>query len=337
MNKNKWVKTFFIGSIVIILMVSGINYIVNPYNVFGHGYDKYFLNKTEILSGEMTTFYVVNRIKPKTIMMGTSRIGFFPETQLNGYVDTPIYNLALAGSSVDEQSAYIKYMVKYHHIKNVIWSLDFFSFNPTKPINSTFETKRLSDQIFWNDYTVSLFNFKTFARSLKTVKSNLLTAEENSQTILLSKSEIESNINATLIEYAREKTFLKSHTFKTPSSINSKIKILKETVGFCRENNVSITLYTSPVYFKHIDLYYSMGLGDTFKYWKKSLANIQPYTDFCTYNSISRNSRMFRDSSHATQQVGNLIFGRIFNPQVQGLPNDFGVLINPENISIYLK
>lgn len=318
-------------------MVSGINYIVNPYNVFGHGYDKYFTNKTEILSGEMTTFYVANRIKPKTIMMGTSRIGLFKESQLDGYVDAPIHHLALAGSSIDEQSAYIQYMIKHHHIKNVIWSLDFFSFNPTKPIKPTFEAERLSDEIFWNDYAISFFNLKTFVRSLKTIKNNLLTPTENPHTKVLSRAEVEENVKATLAEYKREKSFLKSEAFKTPSSIDNKINILKKTIELCRENNVSVTLYTSPVYYKHIDLYYSMGLGKTFEHWKKSLADIQSYTDFCIYNAFSHDIMNFRDSSHTISDTGTLVFRRIFDSTSTTLPEDFGYTITHSNINKHLN
>lgn len=337
MDKNKWVKTFFIGSIVIILMVSGINYIVNPYNVFGHGYDKYFPNKTEILSDEMTKFYVVNRLQPKTIMIGTSRIGFFQESQLTPYLDSPIYNLALSGSSIDEQASHIEYMIKHHHIKNIIWSLDFFSFNPTKPINPPFEEKRLSNDPFWNDYLISLFNLKTFNKSIETIKSNYLSSKNNTSKEVPNKEEIELKIDYTLKEYATKEAFLKSESFKIPSSIDQKVALVKKTIAFCHENNVSVTLYTSPVYYKHIDMYYSMGLGDTFEYWKKSLADIQPYTDFCIYNSISYDMMKFRDSSHAISNVGELVFARIFDSKLANSSQNFGYTVTSYNINQHLN
>lgn len=337
MDKNKWVKTFFIGSIVIILMVSGINYIVNPYNVFGHGYDKYFPNKTEILSDEMTKFYVANRLQPKTIMIGTSRIGFFQESQLTPYLDAPIYNLALSGSSIDEQASHIEYMIKHHHIKNIIWSLDFFSFNPTKPINPPFEEKCLSNDPFWNDYLISLFNLKTFNKSIETIKSNYLPSKNNTSKEVPNKEEIERKIDYTLKEYATKEAFLKSEPFKIPSSIDRKVALVKKTIAYCHENNVSVTLYTSPVYYKHIDMYYSMGLGDTFEYWKKSLADIQPYTDFCVYNSISYDMMKFRDSSHAISNVGELVFIRIFDSKLANSSQNFGYTVTPYNINQHLN
>lgn len=337
MHTKQWIKTFFIGSIFIILVVSMINYIVNPYNIFGHGYDKYFPNKTEILSDEMTKFYVANRIHPKTIMIGTSRIGFFSESQLSPYLDAPIYNLSLPGSTIDEQAAHIEYMIKHHHIKNIIWSLDFFSFNPSKPRNPAFDPERLSNKIYWNDYLISLFSFKTLAKSIKIIKKKFLSPPNKIYSQPFSRVQIAANIDYTLKEYAGQKLFLKSELFKDPASINQKIELLKKTIIFCHENNVTCILYTSPVYYKHIDMYYSIGLGNTFEYWKKSLADIQPYTDFCAYNTLNHDMMKFRDSTHVISNVGELVFARIFNSKIDDLPHDFGYTVTHDNVDQYLN
>lgn len=335
MPAKRWILFFSISIAIVITLVSGINYSVNPYNVFGHHFDALFKNKTEILSDEMTKFYVVNRIKPKTIMLGTSRIGLFPENQLSPYVEGPIFNLGLPGSSIEEQIAYLDYMITHHPIKNVIWSLDFFSFNPTKPKNATFIPDRLSDDIYYNDYLVALFNFKTLQRSFNTVKSNQIPASYPDQPY--SRAEVESNIRDVLHQYAKEKNFLNSEEFKEPASINPKIALVKKTIELCRKKHISCVLYTSPVYYQDIDMIYSLGLGNTFEYWKKSLASIHPYTDFCTYSALSHDPMKFRDSSHVIGSVGKQIFARIFAPDNKTLSSDFGQTITSQNIDEHLN
>lgn len=334
-HHRQWIKTFFIASALIILTVSGINYLVNPYNIFGHNYDARFKNKTEILSDQMTKFYVANRLKPKTIMLGTSRIGLFPENQLAPYVDGPIFNLGLPGSSIDEQIAYLNYMITHHHIKNVIWSLDFFSFNPSKLQSPAFIPDRLSDGIYYNDYFIALFNFKTLQRSFHTVELNQIPASYPDQPY--SRAEVESNIRDVLHQYAKEKNFLSSEAFKEPASINPKIALLRKTIELCRQKHIACILYTSPVYYQHIDMIYSLGLGNTFEYWKKSLASIQPYTDFCTYSALSHDPMEFRDSSHVVASVGQRIFARIFNPDKNISSSDFGQTITPYTIDEHLN
>lgn len=331
METKKWVKRFIASSLVIISIVSGINLIVNPYNVFGHGLDGFTPQKGNLLSDRMSKFYIANRLEPRTIMMGTSRIGLFRESQLTPYLDGPIYNASMAGSTIDEQAAYIRYMVGRGYVKNVVWSLDFFAFNPTKPIDPSFEVQRLSDSPYPNDYLISLFSFKTLKRSFMTLQSNF-ECQKIDQNLTL--AQIQQNIRYTLNEYAGEQTFLKSETFKNPSSIDPKIALIRETVRFCRERNVACTLYTSPVFYRHIDMVYGIGLGNTFEYWKKELASIQPYTDFCTYSALSKEPMKFRDSSHVIGDIGEMVFARLFSDR-HTVPADFGILVTPATIEAH--
>lgn len=336
-NSKVWLQTFFIVSITIIFFVSFLNYVINPYNIFEHGLDEKFKNKPEILSDEMTKFYVANRIKPQTIMIGTSRIGFFPENQLTPYLDGPIFNFGLPGSTIEEQVAHVDYMIEKHNIKYIIWSLDFFSFNPDKPVNAAYSHARLSDHIYYNDYLVSLFNFKTLNRSYKTIKSNIL---NKSNPVFTGQpytpEQVETQINIVLKQYAHETNFLRSDKFKDPSSINRKLKLFRDVLKRCEQKKIICFIYTSPVYYQHIDMIYSLGLGNTFEHWKKSLAFIHPYTDFCTYSQLSHDPMQFRDSSHAIGDVGKLIFARILDSRPRQVPIDFGIPITSSNIEKHL-
>lgn len=335
MLAKQWIKLFFISIIFVITLVSGINYIVNPYNIFGHGYDSLFKNKPEILSDEMTRFYVANRVNPQTIMLGTSRIAFFPEEQLAPYLKGPIYNLGMRGSTINEQIDYLEYMINHHNIKNIVWALDFFAFNPTKPNNPVFEQKRLSDSIYYDDYQLALFSFNTLDRSIKTIEKNLFSKTDQEQN--LSREQIESNIRDVLHQFATDKIYLKSEEFKEPSSIDPKIERLKKIIALCQQKKINCFIYISPVYYLHIDMIYSIGLGTTFEYWKKSLATVHPYTDFCTYSSLSKDLMQFKDSSHTIPSVGNLIFARIFDPNNPLVPSDFGYTVTLKNIDIHIN
>lgn len=337
METKQWVKCFIAGALIIIGIVSGINLIVNPYNIFGHGVDSFAPRKGYVLSDRMSKLYIANRLEPKTIMMGTSRIGLFKESQLAPYLDGPIYNASMAGSTIDEQAAYIRYMVGRGYVKNVVWSLDFFAFNPTKPIDPAFEVQRLSDAPYLNDYLISLFSFKTFTRSFKTVKKNIFSTPEPDETTgqPFTRKRVDFNINYILHQYATDATFLKSETFKNPSSIDPKIALVRETIQFCQERNVTCTLYTSPVFYRHIDMVYGIGLGNTFEYWKIELANIQSYTDFCTYSTLSKEPMKFRDSSHVIGDVGKIVFARLFSDR-HTAPDDFGILVTPATVKTHV-
>lgn len=335
----KWIKVFLLSSFLIIFFVSLFNYIINPYSIFNHGLDSNFPNKSNLLSDRMSKFYVANYRTPKTIIMGTSRSGLFSEKQLAPYTIGPVYNYSLAGSSIDEQAAYIQYMVTHHKLKTVVWSLDFFTFNPDKPMDQSFDPVRLSETFHENDYFIALFSFQTLNRTTKTVIKNLSStnADQNISGQPFTEKQIDFNIHYTLREYATEKSFLVSEKFKQPHSIDTKLLLVQKIVDLCKQHNVQCILYTSPVYYQHIDMIYAIGLGKTFEAWKTGIARISPFTDFCTYNTITKNKMNFRDSSHVITDIGELIFARIFEDKNVIIPNDFGYLATPENMALHIN
>lgn len=75
-------------------------------------------------------------------------------------------------------------------------------------------------------------------------------------------------------------------------------------------------------------MFYHLNLGNTYEHWKKELSNIFPFFDFSTKNSITNDFRNFIDSSHTKPEIGELIFGKIFDDRGVQVPNDFGIFIN---------
>jgi hypothetical protein len=299
----------------------------------------------------MTKFYEANHIQPATLMMGTSRMGFFNHTNLIPYAPSPIYNMAMAGASIHEQTRYLEYMITHHKLKTIVWGIDFFAFNPDKEDESSFSSERLNQTIYTHDYIDALFQYKTFERSLKTLKQNVHTDYSQQlirpyfeeaqylphQGLITDRHTIEQNVCRTLAEYKSSTVFLKSEKFKNPQSLTEGLMQFKNIVQLCKKHHIQCIFYISPVYREHLDMIYTMGLGESFEYWKKSLVDIQPYYDFCNYNSVTNGIMNFRDSAHISSTYAPMIFGKIFqNPLVEA-PDDFGVLVTKKNIDTLLS
>lgn len=352
MQNSSWTKYFILSIVSIFSVIILVNYLINPYNIFSHTYEgRYNYFKPYVSSDRMTKFYEAKNLHPSTLLMGTSRIGFFKSTYMSSYAPKPIYNLALAGSSIYEQASYLEYMINHQNIKLVVWALDFYSFNPDKKNEDTFDINRLNKSFYYSDYITSLLNYRTFEKSIQTIKENSkydysqqLTRplfEEaqyfNQQGQPYSYNEVNKNITATLNEYKNHTQFLKSTHFSNPHSIDPALKRVAYVINLCNEKHIPCIIYTSPVYVKHIDLIYSLNLGKTFNYWKRSLVTIHPYTDFCTYNSVTKNIMNFRDSSHIISDQGKIIFAKIFNDPKILVPQDFGYTITTQNITEHLN
>ncbi|NEQ87322.1 MAG: hypothetical protein F6K26_47080, partial [Moorea sp. SIO2I5] len=83
------------------------------------------------------------------------------------------------------------------------------------------------------------------------------------------------------------------------------------------------------------------GLWPELEKWKSRLVEITAVWDFSGYNSITTEAigegmKNYWDSSHYREEVGDLILNRLFSYQSQTVPEDFGVLITPENVESHL-
>lgn len=352
MRPHFWTRIYVSSVAFAIIVIVTTNYFVNPYNLFyPNPHTQYNRLKKDIISERMTYFYEMQYIRPQTLMVGTSRIGYFKSYTLKPYAPSPIFNLTLAGSSVYEQRRYIQYAIEHLPVKTIVWSLDFFSFNPIKQPYPSFSEDRLKHSIYLDDYLISLFSYRTFERSLKTLKINHREGpfDDNVsayyephhymdvQGQTLSYEEVRKNANWTLNEYADHEAFLKPAEFRNPQAITPKLAEVAYIINLCKEKHIRCLIYTSPVYREHLDMIYKLGLGDTYEYWKKGLAHITDYWDFNTYNSLTENLMNFRDSSHMVSDNGKFIFTRLFNAVPYLGPADFGYYATQENIDSHIK
>lgn len=263
-------------------------------------------------------------------MMGTSRIGLYPPKQLHPYLGGKIYNATLAGSTILEQSAYLEFFIESFTPSTIVWSLDFFSFNPDKAPYPSFSKERLLSAIYLDDYMEAIFSFKTLSKSIKTAKESFFSKVDTEIDQPFTPEQVASNIAHTLNQYATQKDFLYSENFKTPHSIDLNIARVQHIVTLAKKYNVTLILYLSPVYFSHLEMITRTGLGDTYAYWQTSLAKIHPYYNFATINSITKEAMNFRDSSHTVGSIGKLVFGKIFSDENVVTPENFGTFIQKE-------
>ena len=322
---KEWYRFFIVLVCLVIIFIVILNIAINPYKTFSH---QHLLNQktADTYSDRITHFYLSKHLKPQVIMMGTSRIGLYPSEYLLKYIDKKIYNSALAGSSIEEQSAYLTYYIEHFNLTHIVWSLDFFSFNPDKKPYPDFSTKRLEESFYLPDYAEATFNFKTSLISLKTIYANIgqiATTVEKDQPF--SDKQIQKNIEATLKQYKEGEMFLNSQNFLNPSSIDANLNRIKEVAQLCQKNGIELILYISPVHESHLEMIESSGLGETYSYMKQHLSFVHPYYDFGTKNTITQNFLNFRDSSHTVKSIGKLIFERILDKNLTTQDSDFGI------------
>jgi len=336
MSYKFWTKIFIFTSIIFFIFSATFNYIINPYDIFKHNLFTSFIQiKNHSVSERMSTFYYINNSKPTNLMIGTSRIGIFSTNSVEKYLGKNTYNMSIPGANIEEQTSYLRFMAYKHNIKNVVWALDFFSFNPDLKNDKSFTYDRVNPfKQIKDDHLIALFSLQTLKNSFKTLLDNInnkgpilnrkqLKKNVNSMYLSLNKKDIEMRTNIQINYYSNK--FLKYTNFNNQDSIKINILKVKKILDLYKEKNINIYIYTSPVQDSFLDLYKKLGLEKTFLQWKKDLQTITPYTDFCTYNSISKEKTNFIDGTHIMPTFESMIFAKIFHDKSINIPSDFGI------------
>jgi len=327
------------------------NFIVDPYAMFNtvkiDGFNKI---KNHTINDAMSKFYNARNSNPTILLIGTSRTEHIHPKYLAKYEDGKIYNLAIGGSGLSTHKKNIEYFIKNYKIKTIVYGVDFFSFSPYNKPSASSKYSRY-ENYFYNDYLDSLLGFKTLRRSIRTVKENLRNKENKreydigwatfandySHINLLGDKYIRKNINKILKVFSIAKDSFNYEAFKEPQSIDKNLLQLSEIIQLCNENKVKLHLFIPPIFSEITDLIYHKKYDRTYKYWKKSLAQYGNIYDFSGYNSITKDLHYYIDGSHYNKEVGKLILAKIFNDQSIKVPDDFGIILNKNNIDDILK
>lgn len=341
---KKWILKFLIYGITFCILFAGFNFSIDPYGVFGQE-NRLSKTKNHIASDRMTKFYYIKREKPRTILIGTSRIGVINPKYVEKYTKDKVYNLSLDASSIEEQYEYIKFLVNKTNTKNIIWGIDFFSFNPDSKLPFAFSQKRLNEDLYINDYRDSLFTMDALFASFLTLKDNIENKQnkvnfKTGQNLFLEHKQgfkaqgltfIDKKIEEGLEGYKKTKELYGSKNFKYPVKIDKKFIYIKEIINLCKKKNINLKIYISPIYIKTLNLIYELNLFKTYKYFQSNLAEITSFWDFNQNLQITLNKENFWDNSHVKEGVGNLIIDTIYKSSI------YGNFITYKNVSKHLE
>ena len=176
---KKYTINLLVSLAVVLLLIAGINWFVNPFDIFYsaeiEGFNKYkpALGRYARLSKT----YQVRKLKPDYIFLGSSRAlavpaGYLVPDQMNGF------NLALASGSTYEQVRMFQHAHAVNKLKRVVIGIDE---RLQSDVQQEFSEERLAvtpdgaAKVGWSrddmqDITAGLISFDALQASLKTIK-----------------------------------------------------------------------------------------------------------------------------------------------------------------------
>lgn len=337
---------FLLATFLPVLLAGLFNFAIDPYDVFDTP-DILGINHSKPKKDNNDRLFKATdiiRLKPVTVFIGSSRTkqGLDPDyVALKDY--QPAYNLAINGPNVYEVKRYLQHAIaNQKDLKEVVLGIDFFMFNANLDNQPTFSENRLEKQyLTWQDLINSLFSIDTLSASQSTIADSL--KEPNPDTDYGENGFMPNrNINDGNTKWRFNQSIKLYYSLHSNYQFSDKyFSDFQEIVELCRRNGIELKVFISPSHATNWETIREIGQWESFEQWKRKMVQIVPVWDFSGYNSITTEKiadkmQKYADNSHYTPKIGNLILDRLFEDRSENLPEDFGVLMTPENIDSHL-
>jgi hypothetical protein len=334
--------------------VALFNYTIDPYDVFNT--PNYFgLNHSKPKKDNNDRLFKaldITRLKPNTIIIGSSRTkqGIDPSHPIlaedltaSEIEPRSTYNLAINGPNVYEVRRYLEHAIANQpNLKEVVFGVDFFMFNETLKNQPSFSEDRLGKQnMAINDTINALFSIDTISASNETISAS---KKDRNKDDRYGENGFMPNRNAK----DGKNIWRFNQSIKLYFELHSDYKFseeylaeFKKIVDLCKEKRIKLTVFISPSHATDMESIRATGKWKVSEEWKQKIVAITPVWDFSGYNSVTTQKiekvmTNYSDSSHYTQEIGNWILDRMFDRPNSKIPQDFGILLTPDNINTYL-
>ena len=344
-RRYNWI--FLLSAFLPIVGVGVFNIIIDPYDVFntpnflGINHSKPRKDNSDRLFKATD----VIRIKPVTVFMGSSRTKRAIDPNDPALKNNqPAYNLALTKGNFYELRRYLEHAIaNQKELDLVVIGLDLFMFNSLMGTRQSFSEQRLEKKYLLLEDLINItFSLDALFASQETVidsNKNLPNNIFDGENGFIPYLNVDPKKTKSRFEKIMGNYYVGYHiTYQLSTQL---LDEFKKVVDLCQQNQIKLISYISPAHATQWEIIKSSGQWSTFEEWKPKVVEISDVFDFSGYNSITsepiqNEMENYTENSHYTPKVGNLILNRLLSYQEEEVPEDFGILINSENIESHL-
>jgi hypothetical protein len=306
---KKYALTVVLTALFIIASAVAFNLTVDPYGMYRisdiAGFNSH---KPAIYTRvRMAKAYEVRRIRPRTIILGTSRthLGIRPSHRAWPTDGLPVYNLAFDGATTKEMYFYLRHAHSVQPLRRVLLGLDTYHLldapGPTRP---DFDAQLLlKDHSIWSQTWVSLADAKllvsydTILESIATISAQkqprpewfardgqrlgevfFHQPQEHFQTLgprgyfdEIDKQEVSYKLEWRIPQKATRNT--KPNPDSQADPITS-LGYIKNIIEYCRIHNIELVLFITPAHAHQMEIAAATGEWPTIENGKRALVQL---------------------------------------------------------------
>lgn len=351
---RKWTLLTCGCSGLLLLAIALFNLLADPFGIYEiitvNGFNALKVGVNDHV--RMTKTHVANRLKPRTIILGTSRTEYAinPEHPCFQEQAKPVYNLALPGGSIYEIQRYLEFAQAVAPLKTAVIGLDFMSFRANTGLSPDFSENRLNgplhllqeklDLLLLLDTTVASFDVVTTqqinykkdyyqSNGLRGITSRIGRISGWGQQGWFFNIHNQFGAGTYGAETAKE------YDFFAADAREKVFTPFRNIIKFAYTHNIDLRFFISPENSVLLEVLHQNGLWKSYEEWKrlmtKALAEEAgdakrapfPLWDFAAYGPFNNElppmsnpkklaMQWYYDPSHYSLKLGDLVLDRIF-------------------------
>ena len=345
MNAKKWVLTFLLLALVLVLGLAAFNYVTDPFAAFGDKFLNWFsYDETNNPRVAKISYLEQHHDEYDSYILGCSSTSSLQVSDFNKLYDANFYNLIMYGADMRDCEKIADYLIEHYEVKHLVLNVyldNGFTYDD--------ETDRLTRNLHYlTDPDTSALSFYTrylfcdprygFAK-LKNLRNDRLLPQSfdvfNEVTGEYDKRvrDVEpiGSMDTYLEAYPVFADYPKTGDFVLGQTENcmKSVAAIKER---CEAAGVELVVVAAPVY---IDYFQNFQAEDAANFYA-SLAKVTDFWDF-SCSSVSCEPRYFYDATHFRNAVGSMIAARIAGDDSVYIPDDFGTYVTADTPSSYFS
>lgn len=345
MNAKKWVLTFLLLALVLVLGLAAFNYVTDPFAAFGDKFLNWFsYDETNNPRVAKISYLEQHHNEYDSYILGCSSTSSLQVSDFNKLYDANFYNLIMYGADMRDCEKIADYLIEHYEVKHLVLNVyldNGFTYDD--------ETDRLTRNLHYlTDPDTSALSFYTrylfcdprygFAK-LKNLRNDRLLPQSfdvfNEVTGEYDKRvrDVEpiGSMDTYLEAYPVFADYPKTGDFVLGQTENC-MKFVAAIKERCEAADVELVVVAAPVY---IDYFQNFQAEDVANFYA-SLAKVTDFWDF-SCSSVSCEPRYFYDATHFRNAVGSMIAARIAGDDSVYIPDDFGTYVTADTPSSYFS
>lgn len=339
MNNKTWINYLFILLFLVMMPTSALNYWMDPLWTFSHSH-KYnqAQNGTNERQLKTNKIYFTGLEQYDTLFLGSSRSTYISQ---NDFLGLNVFNLACSNMVPFEYSQWINIAkkIKVKEFKYIIIGIDFWATGEKEAMKVKKENKspasylqKAKEPFYRYKSLVSYDTLKSSLKNLdhyKTPSTKDYTRQNIKQTKIISQARKSRNIEKQL------KSFLPE--YGKPYIYHKDLKKIMLAVKNSNPNSKFI-IFTTPTSKQLFNFMLENDRYEDYKRWLYDVVEVfGKVHNFMGVNSITSNENNYPDLHHYYPFVGKIIAQKVSPNSNMEVPNDFGVLLNKNNIDKFFE